>query len=116
MPSTPGFGFLRQAEGHRFGPDGIARVWAEPMNYKRYVIDGDDSGAPISSATARQTTARLLGIHINLPANVSSGLTAVLAAVIATSHAWHRNFLKVPVPLSREYTVPNFWQASISYC
>jgi hypothetical protein len=57
------------------------------MNYARYVIHGGDSGAPISSALERQATARLLGIHMNLPATVSSGLTAVLAAVVATPHA-----------------------------
>jgi Epoxide hydrolase N terminus len=85
---------LRQAEGHWFGPDRIARAWAELMKrfgYTRYVVQGGDSGAPISSAMARQATAGLLSIHINLPATVPSGLAAVLAAGLATPHAWHRN-------------------------
>src|SRR2546426_2427734 len=37
-------------------------------SYTRYVAQGGDWGAPISSAMARQAPAGLLGIHLNLPA------------------------------------------------
>jgi pimeloyl-ACP methyl ester carboxylesterase len=64
------------------GPDHIARAWAELMKrlgYTRYVAQGGDWGAPISSAMARQAPAGLLGIHINLPATVPPEVAAVLA-------------------------------------
>jgi pimeloyl-ACP methyl ester carboxylesterase len=50
------------------------------LGYNRYVAQGGDWGAPISSAMARQAPAGLLGIHINLPAAVPSEIAALLAA------------------------------------
>jgi pimeloyl-ACP methyl ester carboxylesterase len=73
---------LRQADGHRLGPDRIARAWAELMKrlgYTRYVAQGGDWGTPISSAMARQAAPGLLGIHINLPATVPPEVAAALA-------------------------------------
>ena len=49
------------------------------LGYTRYVAQGGDWGAPISSAMARQTAAGLLGIHINLPATVPPEVAAALA-------------------------------------
>jgi pimeloyl-ACP methyl ester carboxylesterase len=49
------------------------------LGYTRYVAQGGDWGAPISSAMARQAPAGLLGIHINLPATVPPEVAAVLA-------------------------------------
>ncbi|WP_036028757.1 epoxide hydrolase family protein [Bradyrhizobium yuanmingense] len=82
LPSIPGFGFSGKPEGTGWGPERIARAWAELMNrlgYGRYVAQGGDWGAPISSAMARQAAAGLLGIHINLPAAVPSEVAALLA-------------------------------------
>ena len=73
MPSIPGFGFSGKPSGTGWDPDRIARVWAELMQrlgYTRYVAQGGDWGAPISSAMARQAPAGLLGIHLNYPASV----------------------------------------------
>jgi pimeloyl-ACP methyl ester carboxylesterase len=73
MPSIPGFGFSGQPSGTGWDPDRIARAWAELMTrlgYTRYVAQGGDWGAPISSAMARQAPAGLLGIHLNYPASV----------------------------------------------
>ncbi|MFX8079040.1 alpha/beta fold hydrolase, partial [Acinetobacter baumannii] len=78
----PGFGFSGQPRGTGWGPERIARAWAELMNrlgHSRYVAQGGDWGAPISSAMARQAPAGLLGIHINLPAAVPSEISALLA-------------------------------------
>ena len=50
------------------------------LGYTRYVAQGGDWGAPISSAMARQAPAGLLGIHINLPATVPPEVAAVLAS------------------------------------
>lgn len=82
LPSIPGFGFSGQPRGTGWGPERIARAWAELMNrlgHSRYVAQGGDWGAPISSAMARQAPAGLLGIHINLPAAVPSEISALLA-------------------------------------
>jgi pimeloyl-ACP methyl ester carboxylesterase len=83
VPSIPGFGFSGKPTTTGWGPDRIARAWAELMNrlgYSRYVAQGGDWGAPISSAMARQAPAGLLGIHINLPATVPPEVAAVLAS------------------------------------
>jgi pimeloyl-ACP methyl ester carboxylesterase len=82
LPSMPGFGFSGKPTATGWGPDRIARAWAELMNrlgYARYVAQGGDWGSPVSSAVARQAPAGLLGIHINLPATVPSDVAAVLA-------------------------------------
>src|SRR5215208_2258972 len=82
LPSMPGYGFSGKPKGIGWDPDRIARAWAELMKrlgYTRYVAQGGDWGAPISSAMARQAPAGLLGIHINLPAMVPPDVAAVLA-------------------------------------
>jgi pimeloyl-ACP methyl ester carboxylesterase len=48
------------------------------LGYTRYVAQGGDWGAPISSAMARQAPAGLLGIHLNLPATIPPEVAAVL--------------------------------------
>ena len=81
VPSLPGYGFSGKPTGTGWDPDRIARAWAELMKrlgYTRYVAQGGDWGAPISSAMARQGAAGLLGIHINLPATVPPEVAAVL--------------------------------------
>ncbi|MGZ8371775.1 MAG: epoxide hydrolase family protein [Rhodoplanes sp.] len=81
IPSIPGFGFSGKPTGTGWDPDHIARAWAELMKrlgYTRYVAQGGDWGAPISSAMARQAPAGLLGIHVNLPATVPPEVAAVL--------------------------------------
>jgi pimeloyl-ACP methyl ester carboxylesterase len=83
MPSMPGYGFSGKPTGAGWGPDRIARTWAELMKrlgYTRYVAQGGDWGSPVSSAMARQAPAGLKGIHINLPAIVPPDVAAVLAA------------------------------------
>jgi pimeloyl-ACP methyl ester carboxylesterase len=82
IPSVPGYGFSGKPTGTGWDPDRIARTWAELMKrlgYTRYVAQGGDWGAPISSSMARQAPAGLLGIHINLPSTVPPEVAAVLA-------------------------------------
>ncbi len=82
IPSVPGYGFSSKPTGTGWDPDHIARAWAELMKrlgYTRYVAQGGDWGAPISSAMARQAPAGLLGIHLNLPATVPPEVAAALA-------------------------------------
>jgi pimeloyl-ACP methyl ester carboxylesterase len=83
IPSIPGYGFSGKPTGTGWNADHIARVWAELMKrlgYTRYVAQGGDWGAPISSEMARQSLAGLLGIHLNLPATVPPEVGAALAA------------------------------------
>jgi len=82
IPSIPGYGFSGKPTVTGWDPDHIAQVWAELMKrlgYKRYVAQGGDWGAPISSAMARQAPAGLLGIHLNLPATLPPEAAAALA-------------------------------------
>jgi quercetin dioxygenase-like cupin family protein/pimeloyl-ACP methyl ester carboxylesterase len=81
IPSIPGFGFSGKPAGAGWNPDRIARAWAELMKrlgYTRYVAQGGDWGASVSSAMARQAPPGLLGIHINLPATVPPEIATVL--------------------------------------
>jgi pimeloyl-ACP methyl ester carboxylesterase len=82
IPSMPGYGFSGKPTSPGWGPDHIARVWAELMKrlgYTSYVAQGGDWGSPVSSAMARLAPRGLLGIHINLPAVVPPDIAAVLA-------------------------------------
>jgi pimeloyl-ACP methyl ester carboxylesterase len=82
IPSIPGYGFSGKPTAAGWDPDHIAQVWAELMKrlgYTRYVAQGGDWGAPISSAMARQAPAGLLGIHLNLPATLPPEAAAALA-------------------------------------
>jgi pimeloyl-ACP methyl ester carboxylesterase len=83
IPSIPGYGFSGKPTGTGWDPDHIARAWAELMKrlgYTRYVAQGGDWGAPISSAMARQAPPGLLGIHLNLPATIPPEVAPALAA------------------------------------
>jgi pimeloyl-ACP methyl ester carboxylesterase len=83
IPSMPGFGFSGKPTDIGWGPERIARTWAELMKrlgHARYVAQGGDWGSPVSSAMARLAPAGLLGIHINLPAVVPPEVTSALAA------------------------------------
>ena len=83
IPSIPGYGFSGKPTDTGWGPERIARTWAELMKrlgYARYVAQGGDWGSPVSSAMARLAPAGLLGIHINLPAVVPPEVTSALAA------------------------------------
>ncbi len=82
IPSMPGYGFSARPTETGRDPDHIGRAWdvlMKRLSYKRYVAQGGDWGAPVSSAMARQAPAGLLGIHINLPATVPPEVAAVLA-------------------------------------
>jgi pimeloyl-ACP methyl ester carboxylesterase len=82
IPSMPGYGFSGKPTGTGWGPDQIARVWAELMKrlgYTRYVAQGGDWGAVISVVMARQAPAGLLGIHLNLLPAVPPEVAAALA-------------------------------------
>ncbi len=93
IPSMPGFGFSGKPAAAGWGQDRIGRAWAVLMTrlgYTRYVAQGGDWGAAVSSSMARQAPAGLLGIHVNLPATVPLEVAAALGGK------------SVPAGLSRE--------------
>ena len=69
IPSMPGYGFSGKPATTGWGPDRIARAWAELMNrlgYKEYVAQGGDWGALITDLMGAQAPPGLLGIHTNM--------------------------------------------------
>ena len=81
LPSMPGYGFSGKPRTTGWGPDRIARAWAELMSrlgYRRYVSQGGDWGSVVSDVMARQAPAGLLGIHVNMPATVPPDVTRAL--------------------------------------
>jgi pimeloyl-ACP methyl ester carboxylesterase len=82
LPSLPGYGFSGKPTGPGWGPEHVAQAWAALMKrlgYDRYVAQGGDWGSPVSSEMARQGSAGLLGVHLNLPATVPPEVAAALA-------------------------------------
>ena len=83
IPSIPGYGFSGRPTAPGWGPEHVAQVWAELMRrlgYTRYVAQGGDWGAVISTEFARQAPPGLLGVHLNLPAAVPPEVGTALAA------------------------------------
>ncbi|MGH8692621.1 MAG: epoxide hydrolase family protein [Burkholderiales bacterium] len=83
IPSLPGYGFSGKPTGPGWGPEHIARAWAELMKrlgYTRYVAQGGDWGAPITSEMARQAVPGLVGVHISLPATIPPEVAAALGS------------------------------------
>jgi pimeloyl-ACP methyl ester carboxylesterase len=81
LPSLPGYGLSDAPTVVGWGPDRIAKAWAELMNrlgYTRYVAQGGDQGASVTDAMARVAPKGLLGIHLNLlsafPSAVAAGI------------------------------------------
>src|SRR5262249_15089089 len=73
--------FSGKPTGPGWGPDHIARVWAELMKrlgYTKFVAQGGDWGAPITSEMARQGVAGLVAIHLSLPATVPPEVSSAL--------------------------------------
>ena len=83
LPSMPGYGFSGRPTSTGWGPDRIARAWAELMRrlgYTHYVSQGGDWGSVVSDVMARQAPAGLLGIHVNMPATVPPEIARALQA------------------------------------
>src|SRR5215203_3319015 len=73
IPSMPGYGFSGKPATPGWGPERMARAWAELMKrlgYTRYVAQGGDWGAFVVDQMGLQAPAGLLAIHTNMPATV----------------------------------------------
>jgi pimeloyl-ACP methyl ester carboxylesterase len=81
LPSMPGYSFSGKPQATGWGPERMARAWAELMGrlgYKRYVSQGGDWGSVVSDTMARQAPPGLLGIHVNMPATVPADIARAL--------------------------------------
>jgi pimeloyl-ACP methyl ester carboxylesterase len=70
IPSMPGYGFSGKPTSTGWGPERMARAWAELMHrlgYTRYVAQGGDWGAFVVDQMGLQAPAGLLAIHTNMP-------------------------------------------------
>src|SRR5437763_11499499 len=83
IPSMPGYGFSGKPTGTGWGPERMARAWAELMRrlgYARYVAQGGDWGAFVVDQMALQAPPGLLGIDTNMPATVPADVDKALQA------------------------------------
>src|SRR5688500_15161809 len=83
IPSMPGYGFSGKPTSTGWGPERIARAWAELMKrlgYPRYVAQGGDWGEIVVDQMGLQAPAGLLAIHTNMPATVPADVDKALQA------------------------------------
>jgi len=69
-PSLPGFAFSDKPRERGWNSERTARAWAvlmERLEYKRYVAQGGDWGAYVTTAMAQQRAPGLAAIHLNFP-------------------------------------------------
>ena len=70
VPSLPGFGFSDKPAERGWNAVRTAKAWAvlmERLGYKRYVAQGGDWGAFVTTAMAQQQPPGLAAIHLNFP-------------------------------------------------
>src|SRR5215217_5021192 len=83
IPSMPGYGFSGKPTVTGWGPEHIARAWAELMQrlgYDRYVASGGDWGGQIVDVMGAQAPPGLIGIHTNFPGAVRPEVAAAVTS------------------------------------
>jgi pimeloyl-ACP methyl ester carboxylesterase len=82
IPSMPGYGYSGKPRDTGWGPDRIARAWAELMKrlgYTLYVAQGGDWGAIVTDVMAAQEPPGLIGMHTNMPGALPPDVSTALA-------------------------------------
>ncbi|MCA1661343.1 MAG: epoxide hydrolase [Novosphingobium sp.] len=94
-PSLPGFGFSGKPTVTGWGIERIARAWAElirRLGCERWVAQGGDWGAAVTTAIGAQASSGCAGIHVNmpvarpLPEDLATPSEAELRALAALKH------------------------------
>ena len=70
VPSLPGYGFSGKPERTGWDVAKVGEAWAELMGrlgYRRWVAQGGDWGAIVTTVMGAQAPAGLVGIHTNMP-------------------------------------------------
>jgi pimeloyl-ACP methyl ester carboxylesterase len=70
VPSLPGYGFSDKPKQTGWGVERIGHAWTQLMSrlgYGRYVAQGGDWGAMVTTAIAQQDAEHCAGIHLNMP-------------------------------------------------
>ena len=83
IPSMPGYGFSGKPTSPGWGPERMARAWAELMQrlgYTWYVAQGGDWGAFVVDQMGLQQPAGLLAIHTNYAGSVPADVYQALLA------------------------------------
>jgi pimeloyl-ACP methyl ester carboxylesterase len=81
IPSMPGYGLSGKPTEPGWGPDHIARAWAqlmERLGYDRYCAQGGDWGGQITDLMGAQAPPGLVGIHTNFPGAVRADVAAAV--------------------------------------
>ncbi|HEY3008072.1 MAG TPA: epoxide hydrolase [Micromonosporaceae bacterium] len=83
IPSMPGYGFSAKPTSTGWGPEHMARAWAELMTrlgYTRYVAQGGDWGAVVTELMGAQAPKGLIGIHTNMPGALPPKISKVITS------------------------------------
>jgi pimeloyl-ACP methyl ester carboxylesterase len=83
VPSMAGYGFSGKPTSTGWGPERMARAWAELMErlgYTRYVAQGGDWGALVTDFIGAQAPDGLIGIHTNMPGALPPEISKVIAS------------------------------------
>jgi pimeloyl-ACP methyl ester carboxylesterase len=70
LPSLPGYGFSGKPDAAGWGVNRTANAWVELMKrlgYDRYVAQGGDWGAAVTTALGAMAPEGLAAIHLNMP-------------------------------------------------
>ncbi len=82
VPSLPGFAFSEKPAERGWNAQRTARAWAvlmQRLGYPRYVAQGGDWGAFVTTALAQQHPPGLVAIHLNFPQVVPDRIPEKLA-------------------------------------
>jgi len=81
IPSLPGFGFSDKPTERGWNADRTARAWSvlmQRLGYQRYVAQGGDWGAFVTTAMAQQQPSGLAAIHLNFAQTIPDTIPAEL--------------------------------------
>lgn len=69
-PSLPGYGYSDKPQQAGWTVERVGRAWGQLMRrlgYERFVAQGGDWGAMVTTCVAQSDAAHCLGIHLNMP-------------------------------------------------